>query len=140
MADITGLDPRSQATVGKEVTNTPDMTANLLASYSLPLGNNDLTFSANYRYQSSMYYTFVQEAAARDESSDYSYLNARVQFSFGEEQRFSVAAWGNNLTEEFSCSSVIWGPGAAPGQNYSCEVSAYGEALYGVTLEANFGR
>ncbi len=140
VVDITGLDPRSQATVGKEVTNTPDMTANLLASYSLPLGDNDLTFSANYRYQSSMYYTFVQEAAARDESSDYSYLNARVQFSFGDEQRFSVAAWGNNLTEEFSCSSVIWGPGAAPGQNYSCEVSAYGEALYGVTLEANFGR
>ena len=140
VVDITGLNPASQATVGKEVTNTPDMTANLLASYSLPLGNNDLTFSANYRYQSSMYYTFVQEAAARDESSDYSFLNARVQFSFGEEQRFSVAAWGNNLTEEFACSSVIWGPGAAPGQNYSCEVSAYGEALYGVTLEANFGR
>ncbi len=140
VVDITGLDPRSQATVGKEVTNTPDMTANLLASYSLPLGNNDLTFSANYRYQSSMYYTFIQEAAARDESSDYSFLNARIQFSFGEEEHFSVAAWGNNLTEEFACSSVIWGPGAAPGQNYSCEVSSYGEALYGVTLEANFGR
>jgi iron complex outermembrane receptor protein len=140
VVDITGLDPRSQASVGKEVTNTPDMTANLLASYSLPLGNSDLTFSANYRYQSSMYYTFVQEDAARDESSDYSFLNARIQFSFGDEQRFSVAAWGNNLTEEFACSSVIWGPGAPPAQNFSCEVSAYGEALYGVTLEANFGR
>lgn len=139
VVDITGLDPRSQATVGKEITNTPDMTANLLASYSLPIGDSDLTFSANYRYQSSMYYTFVQEAAARDESSDYSFLNARIQFSFGDDQRFSVAAWGNNLTEEFACSSVIWGPGAAPGQNYSCEVSAYGEALYGVTLQANFG-
>lgn len=139
VVDITGLNPASQATVGKEVTNTPDLTANLLASYSLPLGDNDLTFSANYRYQSSMYYTFVQEAAARDESSDYSFLNARVEFSFGQEQQFKVAAWGNNLTEEFACSSVIWGPGAAPGQNFSCEVSAYGEALYGVTLEVNFG-
>jgi iron complex outermembrane receptor protein len=139
VVDISGLNPLSAAEIGKEVTNTPDVTANLLASYSLPLGNNDLTFSANYRYQSSMYYTFVQEAAVRDESSDYSFLNARVQFSFGDELRFSVAAWGNNLTEEFACSSVIWGPGAAPGTNYSCEVSAYGEALYGVTFEVNFG-
>ena len=86
-----------------------------------------------------MYYTFVQEDAARDESSDYGFLNARIQLSFGDQQRFSVAAWGNNLTEEFACSGVIWGPGAAPSQNFSCLVSAYGEALYGVTLEANFG-
>jgi iron complex outermembrane receptor protein len=139
VVDITGLNPLSSAEIGQEVTNTPELTANLLASYSLPLGNNDLTFSANYRYQSSMYYTFVQENAARDESSDYSFLNARVQFAFGENQRFSVAAWGNNLTEEFACSSVIWGPAAPPTSNFSCEVSAYGEALYGVTLEANFG-
>ena len=46
---------------------------------------------------------------------------------------------GNNLTEEFSCSSVIYGPGAAA-QNFSCEVSAYGEVMYGLTFEANFGR
>lgn len=140
VVDISGLNPASEAEVGKEVTNTPDKTANLLVSYTLPLGNNALTLSANYRHQSSMYYTFVQKGAERDESSNYNFVNARAEFSFGEEQRFSVAAWGNNLTDEFACSSVIWGPGAAPGQNYSCEVSSYGEALFGFTLEANFGR
>ena len=86
-----------------------------------------------------MYYTFVQDNAARDESSSYSFLNARVAFAFGSNKRFNLAAWGNNLTEEFACSSVIWGPGAPPGSNFSCEVAAYGEALYGVTLEASFG-
>ncbi len=139
VVDITGLNPLSSAEIGQEVTNTPELTGNLLASYTLPIGDSALTFSANYRYQSSMYYTFIQENAARDESSDYGFLNARVAFAFGENQQFSIAAWGNNLTEEFACSSVIWGPGAAPGSNFSCEVSAYGEALYGFTLEANFG-
>lgn len=138
VVDTTGLNPLSLATKGKEVTNTPDMTANLLASYSIPMGNNSLDLSLNYRYQSSMYYTFVQDNA-RDESGNYSFINARAAFSFGENQEYNLALWGNNLNEEFACSSVIWGPGAAPGSNYSCEVSAYGEALYGLTFEANFG-
>ena len=140
VVDITGLDPASAATPGKEVTNTPDKTANVLAAYTFPIGSSALTLSANYRYQSSMYYTFVQEDAKRDESSSYSFLNARAELAFGEKQNFKVALWGNNLGEEFACSSVIWGPGAPPAQNFSCEVSAYGEALYGITLEANFGQ
>jgi hypothetical protein len=85
-----------------------------------------------------MFYTFTQ-TNIRDESSDYSFLNARVAYTFGSNDQFNVAAWGNNLTEEFACSSVIWGPGAPPQGNYSCEVAAYGEALYGVTFEAGFG-
>ena len=138
VVDVTGLNPASLATPGKEITNTPDVTANLLASYTIPVGNGGLDLSLNYRYQSSMYYTFVQ-TNARDESSAYSFLNARAAYSFGQDQQFMVALWGNNLTEEFACSSVIWGPGAAPGSNYSCEVSAYGEALYGLTFDARFG-
>ncbi len=138
VVDTTDLNPLSLAQKGKEVTNTPDTTANLLASYTIPMGNNALALSLNYRYQSSMYYTFVQDNA-RDESSDYSFVNARAAFSFGQNQEYNLAVWGNNLTDEFACSSVIWGPGAAPGGNYSCEVSAYGEATYGLTFEANFG-
>jgi len=137
VVDTTGLNPASLATLGKEVTNTPDMTANLLAAYTIPVGNNALALSLNYRYQSSMYYTFVQ-TNARDESSNYSFINARAAYSFGENEQYSLALWGNNLNEEFGCSSVIWGPGSGA-NNYSCEVSAYGEALYGVTFEASFG-
>jgi iron complex outermembrane receptor protein len=137
VTDITGLDPRSQAEIGKEVSNTPDVTANLLGSYTIPMGNNALALSLNYRYVASMFYTFDQ-SNARDESSDYSYLNARAAFAFGQDQQYSLALWGNNLTEEFSCSRVIWGPSTGA-NNYSCFVSAYGEALYGMTFEANFG-
>lgn len=138
VVDTKNLNPLSLAQKGKEVTNTPDTTGNLLASYSLPLGSNALDLSVNYRYQSSMYYTFVQDNA-RDESSAYSFVNARAAYAFGQNQQYNLAVWGNNLTEEFACSSVIWGPGAAPGSNFSCEVSAYGEAMFGLTFEANFG-
>jgi iron complex outermembrane receptor protein len=127
------------AEVGKEVTNVPDLTANLLGTYSIPMGNSVLDLTLNYRYQSSMYYTFLQNSA-RDESSAYSFLNARAAYAFGENQQYNLALWGNNLTEEFACSSVIWGPGAAPTSNFSCEVSAFGEAMYGMTFEANFGK
>ena len=136
VSDITGLDPRSQAEIGKEVSNTPDVTGNLLASYTMPMGSNALAFSLNYRYVSSMFYTFDQ-SNARDESSAYSFLNARAAFAFGQEQQYSLALWGNNLTEEFACSRVIWGPSTGA-NNYSCFVGAYGEALYGMTFEANF--
>jgi iron complex outermembrane receptor protein len=139
VVDITGLNPLSQAEIGKEVTNSPDLTGNILAAYTAPIGDDELTVMMNYRYQSSMYYTFVQEEAARDESSDYGFLNARVAYAFGSDQNYNLALWGNNLTEEFACSSVIWGPGAAPAGNFSCEVGAYGEALYGLTFEARFG-
>jgi len=139
VVDITGLNAASLAKIGQEVTNTPDVTANLFGSYTIPMGDNSLELSLNYRYQSSMYYTFVQDNAVRDESSDYGFLNARVAFAFGQEQQYNVALWGNNLTDEYACSSVIWGPGAPAQGNYSCEVSAYGEAMYGLTFEASFG-
>jgi iron complex outermembrane receptor protein len=138
VVDITGLDPRSEAERGKKVTNTPDTTANLMASYTMPIGSNELAISANYRYTSSMFYTFTQ-TNIRDESTANSFLNARVAYAFGQNNEYNLALWGNNLTEEFACSSVIWGPGAPPQGNFSCEVSAFGEALYGVTFEANFG-
>jgi iron complex outermembrane receptor protein len=139
IVDVTGMPAGSAADLGDEVTKTPDTTANLLASYTIPIGGNELTLLANYRYQSSLYYTFFQKDFPRDESSDYHFLNARVAFAFGSNQQYNVAVWGNNLTEELTCNNIIWGPAAPPQGNYSCEVGAYGEALYGMTFQANFG-
>lgn len=137
VTDITGLNVLSQAQLGKEVTNTPDLSANAFGAYTVPVGNNSLDLSLSYRYTSSMYYTFVQDAAVRDESDSHGYLDARAEYTFGDNQQYKASLWGNNLTEEFSCAGVIWGPGAAP-LNYYCNVGSYGEALYGLTLQANF--
>lgn len=137
VTDVSGLNPASQAQLGKKVTNTPELSATLLGMYSMPLGNNLVDFSLSYRYKGSSYFTFVQEEAARDQSRSLGVLDARVDYTFGDNQQYTASLWGNNLTEEFSCSSVIWGPGAAA-QNFSCYVGEYGEALYGATLKMNF--
>ncbi len=138
VTDITGLNPLSQAQLGKEVTNTPELSATAFGSYTLPIGRNSLDLSLNYRYTSSMYYTFVQDSAVRDESDSHGYLDLRADYTFGDNQQYKASLWGNNLTEEFACTSMIWGPGAAP-LNYNCYASsAYGEALYGLTLQASF--
>ena len=39
VVDITGLNPASLAEIGKEITRTPDFTGNLLASYTIPIGD-----------------------------------------------------------------------------------------------------
>lgn len=139
IVDVSGLPAGSAAELGKEVTKTPDTTANLLASYTIPIGGNELTLLANYRYQSSLYYTFFQDDFPRDESSSYNFVNARVAFAFGQDLQYNFSVWGNNLTEQLTCNNIIWGPAAPPQSNYSCEVGAYGEALFGMTFQANFG-
>lgn len=136
VTDITGLNPASQAQLGKQITNTPELTANLLGTYSIPIADDLLDLSVGYRYVSTMFYTFDQ-TNARDESDSHGYLNARANYIFGDDQQYSVALWGENLTEEFACARVIWGPGAVS-QNYSCLVGSYGEATFGLTLDAKF--
>jgi len=139
VVDIASIPAGSAITLGDEVTNTPDINSNLTVAYTIPIGNGDLTLALNYRYVSSMYYSFLQEASRpRDESSNYSYLNANGTYTFGANQQYSFSLWGNNLTEEFSCSAMIDGPG--PGRNnFSCEVNAMGEPMYGLSFEAKFG-
>ena len=127
----------TEAQVGKEVTNTPDFTANLTGTYTIPVGNNELSLSLNYRYVSSMWFSFDQTTAF-DETSAYSFLNARADYTFGQDGQYSASLWANNLTEEFTCTGVTPGPG--PGQNnFGCNVGHYGEALWGVTFQAKFG-
>ena len=137
ITDVTGITAGSQATVGDEITNTPDFTANLRGAYTIPVGNNDLSLSLSYRYVSSMFYSFNQ-TAAREESSSHAYLNARADYTFGQDGQYSASLWANNLTEEFSCVGSINGPGAGQ-NNFACQVGQYGEVLWGVTLEARFG-
>ena len=138
VVDITGLNPASAAEVGKEVTNTPDITANLLGSYTMPLGNGELSLSLNYRYESTFYYSFVQ-SEGYDQSAAHGYLNARAGYSFGQNQQYQVTVWGNNLTEEFACGGAQYGAGAGGNLNFGCNVKEFGEVLYGLTFEAKFG-
>jgi iron complex outermembrane receptor protein len=139
VVDVTGLNPASAAEVGKEVTNSPELTYNVLGTYTIPLGNGELSLMANYRYESEFYFSFVQNEGGYDESNAHGYLNARAGYSFGQDQQYELSLWGNNLTEEFACGGVGYGAGAGGNLNFGCNIKSFGVAQYGLTFEARFG-
>lgn len=138
IVDTTGLNPASAASPGKEITNTPDITYNVLGIYTTPLADGELSLNLNYRYESTYYYSFVQ-TDGYDQSKAHGYLNARAGYVFGQDRQYEVSAWGNNLTEEFACGGVSYGAGAGGNLNFGCGIKAFGEALYGMTFELRFG-
>ena len=138
VVDTTGLNPLSLATPGKEITNSPEFTYNLLGQYTVPLGNGELSLMMKYRYESDFYYSFVQ-SEGYDQSASHGYLDARAGYIFGDNGQYEVSLWGNNLTEEFACGGMQYGAGAGGNLSFGCAVKSYGEALYGMTFQAKFG-
>lgn len=139
VVDTTGLNPASAATPGKEITNTPELTYNVMGVYTIPLGNGELSLMMKYRYEAPYFYSFVQNAGGYDESTSNGYLDARAGYVFGDDRQYEIALWGNNLTETFACGGVGYGAGAGGNLNFGCNAKSLGEAMYGMTFQAKFG-
>ena len=135
ITDIAGLPDGSSVAVGDKVSNTPDFTANLLATYITEFGNGNLSLTASWRHASEYYYNFTQTPGRKTAPSQ-SYLNANATYSFGNDRQYSVRLYGNNLSEEFHCSGIQDGP--AGGQNYSCRVGSFGEIEVGINFTTQF--
>ena len=135
ITDVAGLPDGTSVAEGEEISNTPDLTANLLATYTTELGNGDLSLTASWRYASEYFYNFTQTPGRKTAPSQ-EYLNANITYSFGDDRQHTVRAYGNNLTEEFHCSGIQDGP--AGGQNYSCRVATFGEAMFGINFKTEF--
>lgn len=135
VTDTTGIPDTSSVNVGDKVTNTPEFTANLLATYTTDIAGGELSATASWRYADEYFYTFSQDTV-RARAPSQSYLNANIAYSFGDELQHTVRLFGNNLTEEFHCSGLQDGP--AGGQNYSCRISSFGEMQYGINFRTNF--
>ena len=135
VTDVNGLPAAANVAVGDEISNTPDLTANVLLNYTTDLAGGEISLTGSWRYASDYFYTFSQDTA-RDTAPSQNYINADATYSFGEDLQHSVRVFGNNLTEEFHCSGIQDGP--AGGQNYSCRIGQYGEVKYGVNFRTNF--
>lgn len=132
---VTGLPANSNVDAGNEVTNTPDFTANLLASYTTELAGGEIGVTASWRHASSYLYTFNQDLT-RHQAPSQDYVNADITYAFGDSLQHSVRLYGKNLTEEFHCSGIQDGP---PGrQNYSCRIASFGEQQIGINFRTNF--
>ena len=78
--------------------NTPENTASLGVTHTVPFGEGSLQSNVTYRYRSSM------EGDAQNKvlgfQSSITNLNANVSYTFGADEEFKLSAYGNNITDE----------------------------------------
>ena len=123
---------------GYQVTNTPEKTANVLLVNTIPLGVGEIVLQGAYRYMDSFYYVACDELCADNTRSDaHGWIDGRITYKFGTDIKYSVALWGNNLTEEKTLNQNS--PEGLPGlHNFPGGVRDPGVVMWGLTLEASF--
>ncbi|TCM20782.1 iron complex outermembrane receptor protein [Novosphingobium sp. PhB165] len=111
---------------GFKMQRSPEITANLAASYGLDLAGGRLTLSGNLYYTSSFYFGIAQQF----KQGDYAQLGLRAEWNDASD-KYSLALFGENVTDHRYRSAVnyaslgigsVW---AAP-------------ATYGVTFGVKF--
>jgi len=131
-ADFNGPNVASFPIVPTSLTNvtmqrSPEFTANVGATYKTELAGGELQLSGNLYYTSKFYFgpsgiQFPQKA--------YEVLSLRAQWTDSSD-RFTVALWGDNVTNSRYKTAVQYGP-TAIGANWSKPVT------YGIELGAKF--
>lgn len=111
---------------GQPLIRTPKWTGSISASYEQPIGDNTLRFGANYYLTSG----FNFDPVGQFRQDGYGLLSGRIEFMPASE-RFSIAVYGNNLTDETYLTQVLPFSGAI--------LQTYGTPLtYGVEVGFKF--
>lgn len=84
---------------GNELNRTPNHKFSLAAYYVQPIGEGDLTFTANYSYIDEQYMTVFNDEIETIDS--YNQVNARISWR-PSSARYEVAIFGQNITDELS--------------------------------------
>ena len=87
---------------GQTLLRTPKFTGSISATYDQPIGDNNLKFSANY-YRTTK---FKFDPVGQFQQKGYGLLSARIAFSPADEH-FTIAVFGNNLTDETYLTQVL---------------------------------
>lgn len=90
---------------GNHLSNAPDYTVRLAASYDMPVGEiGSLNLHGDINWQDRVYFTEFNNADATE--GGYSTVNAGARFTDAT-KRWSVDVWGRNLTDKFIISNNI---------------------------------
>jgi iron complex outermembrane recepter protein len=79
---------------GDTMIHAPKYTLSASASYSIPVGNDELAASANYYHNSGFYWQPDDSL----EQPAYHLINGEMSYAFGTDQRYRVRVFGKNLT------------------------------------------
>jgi iron complex outermembrane receptor protein len=132
--EITKSSDPGAAQKGHELAFAADRSANLIVIKEIPLGNGVLSLQADYQYQSAPKAYYIQKRLV-DELEELSIVNARVSYVFGDSEQYEVAFYGQNLSEEESCS-YKWDLTVMSGTAYC--VANEAAAFYGIQGRWNF--
>ena len=128
--DDTGLITISK---GNQLPNAPTTTFTGLVRKEWPIGNGTLSLMTNFSYTGKQY--FDPENSPNRRLDSYFLLDARGAYSFGPNERYTIAVSGKNLTDELYCrgiQSVI----DAGGEVTLCTTND--EPLWALTASMNF--
>ncbi len=81
---------------GTEMVLAPEFTFNGLFRYTLPVGENDLSFQVDFSHQGDHFFDITNSALSKEDA--YTVYNARVGYQVGD--NLNVSAWVKNLTDE----------------------------------------
>ena len=116
MAGILGYDAATVITDGlsSDVSGNalthPDLMANVGVQYTMEVGNFDLTARLDYYYQSEYYARIFN--LSYDELESWSEMNAQITLQPGGSDDWSVAIYGQNITDEQNIMSLGLGSAA----------------------------
>jgi len=132
-------DPRF-VQVGHELPFAADTSANVMAIKDINIGNNVLSLQADWQFRSEPK-IYARDIGADpttnfiDEIEEVNRINARVSYVFGSDQQFEIAAFGENLSENETCS-YKWDLTGISGTTYCVANEAV--AFYGVQGRISF--
>jgi len=118
---------------GAPLQQAPEWTFNGGISKAFAIGSQRLTFSANGRYADEQWGTMNMRPNTLVDST--TFVDASVSYEFGEDRRFGLTAWGENLSSEKTCfvlgdlDGFTWTNACQPNE---------GTALYGLSFSAKF--
>ncbi len=97
---------------GAELASAPELSFNVLAAQEIQFdGGNYMTLTANVSHTGEQVKSTATNGNADvvDQLSvdDYTIVNANISYRFGANQQYSVALYGNNLTDEHYCGQVL---------------------------------
>lgn len=112
---------------GNALTQAPDLTGSLAASYRIPTAIGAIDLNASYYYNDG----YCQEIDNRLETDSYELVNASIVWT-NHAENLSAQLWGRNLTDEFYFVQAL---GTA---NLSDLGTAAAPRTYGVTLSYKY--
>jgi len=134
--DVTGVPSTVGVEVGYSVTNSPKITFNALATYTIPLNSSDIILQGTYRHRGKSFFIIGEQDTTRASSDPHNWVDARVSYNFGPERRYSLSFWANNLFEEKACEFL---PASLPGNvNFGCQIKDQGLRRWGLSMGVKF--